>query len=62
MIWPCWPRNEGSSSCKWLSLPHRHPILTSSRDQDFKDIGPEKQLEFVRHYGRLHIHPVSSSV
>ncbi|WWD06209.1 hypothetical protein V865_004295 [Kwoniella europaea PYCC6329] len=27
------------------------------RKQDFKDIGPEKQLEIVRHFGRLHIHP-----
>nr|XP_031857954.1 uncharacterized protein CI109_006666 [Kwoniella shandongensis]KAA5525026.1 hypothetical protein CI109_006666 [Kwoniella shandongensis] len=27
------------------------------RDQDFKDIGAERQLETVRHYGRLHIHP-----
>nr|XP_019048344.1 hypothetical protein I302_02115 [Kwoniella bestiolae CBS 10118]OCF27274.1 hypothetical protein I302_02115 [Kwoniella bestiolae CBS 10118] len=29
------------------------------RKQDFKDIGPEKQLEIVRHFGRLHIHPVT---
>jgi len=27
------------------------------RDQDFKDIGPDKQLDIVRHFGRLHIHP-----
>ncbi|WWC97352.1 hypothetical protein V866_004231 [Kwoniella sp. B9012] len=27
------------------------------RDQDFKDIGVEKQLETARHFGRLHIHP-----
>lgn len=26
------------------------------RDQDFKDIGPERQLEFARHFGPLHIH------
>ncbi|OCF70946.1 hypothetical protein I204_08381 [Kwoniella mangroviensis CBS 8886] len=32
------------------------------RKQDFKDIGPEKQLEIVRHFGRLHIHPVSNHV
>lgn len=30
-----------------------------SRDQDFKDIGPDRQREIVRHFGRLHIHPVS---
>ncbi|OCF34517.1 hypothetical protein I317_03645 [Kwoniella heveanensis CBS 569] len=27
------------------------------RGQDFKDIGPERQLDTVRHFGRLHIHP-----
>ncbi|ORY22847.1 hypothetical protein BCR39DRAFT_371013 [Naematelia encephala] len=27
------------------------------RDQDFKDIGPDRQLDIVRHFGRLHIHP-----
>ncbi|KAL7425287.1 hypothetical protein Q5752_000975 [Cryptotrichosporon argae] len=27
------------------------------RDQDFKDIGPDAQLDVVRHFGRLHIHP-----
>ncbi|GFZ51525.1 Alpha-ketoglutarate-dependent sulfonate dioxygenase [Saitozyma sp. JCM 24511] len=27
------------------------------RDQEFKDIGPERQLDTVRHFGRLHIHP-----
>ena len=26
------------------------------RDQDFKDIGVEKQKEFGRHFGPLHIH------
>jgi sulfonate dioxygenase len=26
------------------------------RDQDFKDIGPEKQKEFGKYFGRLHIH------
>lgn len=26
------------------------------RDQDFKDIGPEKQKEFASFFGRLHIH------
>jgi sulfonate dioxygenase len=32
------------------------------RDQDFKDIGPEKQKEFGRYFGPLHIHPVGSHV
>nr|XP_019048464.1 hypothetical protein I302_02236 [Kwoniella bestiolae CBS 10118]OCF27394.1 hypothetical protein I302_02236 [Kwoniella bestiolae CBS 10118] len=31
------------------------------RDQDFKDIGVKRQLETARHFGRLHIHPVSPS-
>lgn len=31
------------------------------RDQDFKDIGPEKQKEFGQYFGRLHIH-VSSGI
>ncbi|KAF2872837.1 dioxygenase-like protein [Massariosphaeria phaeospora] len=32
------------------------------RDQDFKDIGPEKQKEFGKYFGRLHIHPVGAHV
>ncbi|OAL51160.1 TauD-domain-containing protein [Pyrenochaeta sp. DS3sAY3a] len=32
------------------------------RDQDFKDIGPEKQKEFGKHFGRLHVHPVGAHV
>jgi sulfonate dioxygenase len=32
------------------------------RDQDFKDIGPEKQKEFGRYFGRLHVHPVGAHV
>ncbi|KAB5513318.1 dioxygenase-like protein [Coniochaeta sp. 2T2.1] len=32
------------------------------RDQDFKDIGIEKQKEFGRYFGPLHIHPVGSHV
>ncbi|KAL4955287.1 hypothetical protein BDW69DRAFT_204622 [Aspergillus filifer] len=27
------------------------------RDQDFADIGPERQLEIARHFGPLHRHP-----
>lgn len=27
------------------------------RDQDFADIGPDRQLDLVRHYGPLHKHP-----
>lgn len=26
------------------------------RDQNFKDVGPEKQKEFARYFGPLHIH------
>lgn len=26
------------------------------RDQDFKDIGPEKQKKFGEYFGKLHIH------
>lgn len=26
------------------------------RDQDFKDIGPEKQKQFAQYFGRLHVH------
>lgn len=32
------------------------------RDQDFKDIGPEKQKEFGKYFGRLHVHPVGAHV
>ncbi|KAF2014049.1 dioxygenase-like protein [Aaosphaeria arxii CBS 175.79] len=32
------------------------------RDQDFKDIGPEKQKEFGQYFGRLHVHPVGAHV
>lgn len=32
------------------------------RDQDFKDIGAEKQKEFGRYFGPLHVHPVGAHV
>ncbi|OJJ60211.1 hypothetical protein ASPSYDRAFT_31013 [Aspergillus sydowii CBS 593.65] len=32
------------------------------RDQDFKDIGPEKQKEFASYFGKLHVHPVGAHV
>ncbi|KAF2273072.1 dioxygenase-like protein [Westerdykella ornata] len=32
------------------------------RDQDFKNIGPEKQKEFGKYFGRLHVHPVGAHV
>jgi sulfonate dioxygenase len=32
------------------------------RDQDFKDIGTEKQKAFGQYFGPLHIHPVGSHV
>lgn len=30
------------------------------RDQDFKDIGPERQKDFARYFGPLHIHASGS--
>ncbi|KAL3421626.1 alpha-ketoglutarate-dependent taurine dioxygenase (TfdA family) [Phlyctema vagabunda] len=32
------------------------------RDQDFKDIGPQKQKEFGEYFGKLHVHPVGAHV
>ncbi|KAJ4258149.1 hypothetical protein NW762_008290 [Fusarium torreyae] len=32
------------------------------RDQDFKDIGVEKQKEFGRYFGPLHIHPTGAHI
>jgi len=32
------------------------------RDQDFKEIGPEKQKEFGEYFGPLHVHPVGAHV
>lgn len=32
------------------------------RDQDFKDIGPDKQKEFGSYFGRLHVHPTGAHV
>lgn len=32
------------------------------RDQDFKDVGPEKQKAFGQYFGPLHIHPVGAHV
>ncbi|QKX57205.1 uncharacterized protein TRUGW13939_04313 [Talaromyces rugulosus] len=32
------------------------------RDQDFKNIGSEKQKEFGEYFGKLHIHPVGAHV
>lgn len=32
------------------------------RDQDFKDIGPEKQIEIARHFGPIQRHPTSGNV
>ncbi|KAL1837437.1 hypothetical protein VTK73DRAFT_4696 [Phialemonium thermophilum] len=32
------------------------------RDQDFKDIGPQKQKEFAQYFGPLHVHPVEAQV
>lgn len=32
------------------------------RDQDFAEIGPKAQLEFVNYFGRVHIHPTSPHI
>ncbi|KAF8525068.1 alpha-ketoglutarate catabolism dioxygenase [Hysterangium stoloniferum] len=32
------------------------------RDQDFKDLSPEKQIEIARHFGPIHQHPTSGNV
>ncbi|KAF8898017.1 hypothetical protein CPB84DRAFT_1926819 [Gymnopilus junonius] len=32
------------------------------RDQDFKDLGPEKQIEITKHFGPIHRHPTSGNV
>jgi len=31
------------------------------RDQDFKDLSPEKQIEIARHFGPIQIHPTSGN-
>ncbi|KAK3630909.1 hypothetical protein LTR56_017182 [Elasticomyces elasticus] len=32
------------------------------RDQNFKDVGPEKQKAFGEYFGKLHVHPVGAHV
>ncbi|KAH8111186.1 alpha-ketoglutarate catabolism dioxygenase [Phellopilus nigrolimitatus] len=32
------------------------------RDQDFKDLSPEKQIEIARHFGPIQVHPTSGNV
>ncbi|KAI0031599.1 hypothetical protein K488DRAFT_86672 [Vararia minispora EC-137] len=32
------------------------------RDQDFKDIGPERQVEIASHFGPIHRHPTSGNI
>jgi len=32
------------------------------RDQDFKDIGPDRQIELAKHFGPLHVHPTSGNL
>ncbi|KAI0296757.1 hypothetical protein B0F90DRAFT_1819853 [Multifurca ochricompacta] len=36
--------------------------LVVLRDQDFKDISPERQVEIARHFGPINIHPTSGNV
>lgn len=32
------------------------------RDQDFADIGPERQREFGAHFGKLHVHQMGGQI
>ncbi|PPQ96095.1 hypothetical protein CVT26_004727 [Gymnopilus dilepis] len=32
------------------------------RDQDFKDLGPDRQIEIAKHFGPIHRHPTSGNV
>ncbi|KAG6864018.1 hypothetical protein C0991_001054 [Blastosporella zonata] len=32
------------------------------RNQDFKDLGPDRQIEIARHFGPIHRHPTSGNV
>ncbi|TFY66777.1 hypothetical protein EVG20_g4313 [Dentipellis fragilis] len=36
--------------------------LVVFRDQDFKDIGPDRQIEIARHFGPIQRHPTSGNV
>ncbi|KIJ56389.1 hypothetical protein M422DRAFT_23665 [Sphaerobolus stellatus SS14] len=36
--------------------------LVLFRDQDFKDIGPERQIEIASHFGPIHRHPTSGNL
>ncbi|KAF4609938.1 hypothetical protein D9613_010264 [Agrocybe pediades] len=32
------------------------------RDQDFKDLGADRQIEIAKHFGPIHVHPTSGNV
>ncbi|KIJ55736.1 hypothetical protein M422DRAFT_58010 [Sphaerobolus stellatus SS14] len=51
--------NEGLDE---LALFTAERKLLLFRDQDFKDIGPKRQVEIGRHYGPLHTHPTAAHV
>jgi len=36
--------------------------VVAFRDQDFKDLSPERQIEIARHFGPIQIHPTSGNV
>ncbi|KAI0302837.1 hypothetical protein B0F90DRAFT_1712553 [Multifurca ochricompacta] len=42
---------------KFLFIAQRKLVIL--RNQDFKDINPERQIEITRHFGPIHIHPTS---
>jgi sulfonate dioxygenase len=45
-----------------LALLAAERKLLIFRDQDFKDLGPERQIEIARHFGPIHKHPTSGNV
>ncbi|GJJ13793.1 hypothetical protein Clacol_008050 [Clathrus columnatus] len=45
-----------------LALLAAERKLLLFRDQDFKDIGPERQIEIAKHFGPIQRHPTSGNV
>lgn len=45
-----------------LALHVAQRKLVLLRDQDFKDIGPERQLAIGKHFGPVHSHPTSGNI
>ncbi|KAJ3538433.1 hypothetical protein NMY22_g5166 [Coprinellus aureogranulatus] len=51
--------NEGLDE---LALFVAERKVVGFRDQDLKDVSPEKQLEFASHFGPPHVHPIAVNV